>query len=739
MPHVSATVKILIIDDNPLADSDFIKILTDLLPQAPKGAISKEKEADKPRRKKPLPLNFKIETATQGKKGAKKVAKAVQNNHPFALAFVDISLPSDWDGIETAKKIWEIDANIQIILCTPHSDCSGEKAVEQLGQRENLLFLKKPFDALAVKQLCNTLIERWQLLQETRQHTNLLEKQVKERTHFLQESLSVTRGTLESSTDGILVVNKDYTIIDYNNTLMRMFKIDEAIDNKNADVALHSIAKKLEESQSFLKLAKKLKTLKNKTTSLTLKSNGRILEIFTQPYKLKEKISGRIWYFRDITKRALLEEELQFQATHDSLTRLPNRVLLSDRLAQLISFSKRNNTFFCVLFFDLDRFKLINDSFSHFAGDKLLQEVAQRLGTVIREEDTLARLGGDEFVAILKDLKDETHAAKIAKKLLQTFSTPFNIDSSNILITASIGIATYPRDGHTMDELLRNADIAMYRAKEQGGNRFHFYTQRLGKKSIAGLKLEAELYRALEKKEFFLCYQPQIDLASRKLVSAEALIRWRHPERGIVLPIEFIPLATEIGLSIPMGEWVLNEACKQNKQWQNKGLPKIRIAVNVAAEQLKQKNFIKTLNEILAKTKLDPQYLEIEITENISLTGFEAATIFKKLKKAGIHLALDNFGSGYTILNHLKLFPLDKLKIDRSYINHIHYSRVDELIIEAIISLANNLHLEVLAEGIESKEQIEFLTRHQCGKGQGYYFSRPLTAKEFQQFLQKMY
>ncbi|RMX02236.1 putative bifunctional diguanylate cyclase/phosphodiesterase [Legionella jordanis] len=454
---------------------------------------------------------------------------------------------------------------------------------------------------------------------------------------------------------------------------------------------------------------------------------------------MKDKVSGRIWCFRDITKRAQLEEQLQYQATHDSLTDLPNRILLTERLSQILSQSRRHGNHFCVLFVDLDRFKLINDSFNHIAGDKLLQDVVRRLRAVMREEDILARLGGDEFIAVLDSLQDEAHTANIAQKLLEVFSDPFIINGHEITVTASIGIATYPRDGESIDELLRNADIAMYRAKEQGGNQFQFYTHSLGQKSLAKLTLESELHRAIENEEFILCYQPQIDLATRKLVSAEALIRWQHPERGIILPIDFIPVAEESGLIIPIGEWVLREACRQNKRWQELGFPRIRVAVNVATKQLKQRNFKTVVERILTETGLNPQDLEIEITENIVLTGREAMSIFNDLKQLGVNLALDNFGSGYTILNHLKLFPIDRLKIDPSYITHIHSSKVDEIIIEAIITLAKNLNLDVLAEGVESKEQIDFLKDRQCNGVQGYYFCKPLDVTDFQHFLQNTF
>ncbi|STX40454.1 regulatory protein (GGDEF and EAL domains) [Legionella donaldsonii] len=742
MTIATKDMKILIIDDNPAIHSDFIKILStknsaENVEDAALDSFEKQMFGLQKKPESSLP-KFRIVTATQGQDGVAKIAEALHDNDPYALAFVDIRMPPGWDGIETTKKIWQLDPNIQIVICTAYSDYTWEETIQQLGQRENLLILKKPFDSIAVRQLSCALTKKWQLLQESRDYTKLLETQVKERTQSLQESLSVTRGTLEASADGILVMNNTNSLIDYNKNLMHMFHIPKTMMAKNdANALLHYIAGQMENSHAFLKITQHLASKKNNTATNTLRYNkNQVVEIYTQPYKIADKITGRIWCFRDITKRAQLEAQLQYQATHDALTQLPNRILLAERLTQTISCARRNKTMFCFLFFDLDRFKLINDSFSHIAGDKLLQEAAKRLQKVMRKEDILARLGGDEFVALLESLANDTQAGKIANKLLQVFNKPFIVNGQEILVTPSIGIAVFPQDGQTFEELLRSADIAMYNAKEQGGNQFQYYSANLGEKSAARLQLESDLHRAIENKEFFLCYQPQLDLATQKLVSAEALIRWHHPEKGILLPINFIPLAEETGLILPIGEWVLREACKQNKRWQELGFPKIRIAVNIASKQLKQPNLADIIKTILLETGLEPQYLELEITENVILTGGEINPIFAQLKKLGVHFALDDFGAGYTLLNHLKIYPIDRIKIDPSYINNINVNHADEVIIQAIITLAKNLKLDVIAEGVESKEQLEFLQSHHCNEIQGHYFCEPLAAQDFEQFLQ---
>ncbi len=737
MAQTTKELRILIIDDNLAIHGDFIKILTSNSSGEAALAMFEKQVFDKESVTRSSLPEFEINTASQGQEGIDKIKVAITEKNPYALAFVDIRMPPGMDGIETTKEIWRLDPDIQIVICTAYSDYSWEETIEQLGQRENLLILKKPFDSVAVRQLSCALTKKWQLLQEARDYTQSLEDRVSERTKSLQESLSVTRGTLESSTDGILVVSNENLIIDYNHNLENMFHIPQSLlDRKDANLLLEYISEQVQQPENFLMMTKDVSSQSDIVRIDQLKcKDGRIFEHCTQPYKLNDKVSGRIWSFRDITARAMLEEQLQYQATHDSLTKLPNRVLLTDRLHQAIAHAKRTKAIFYLLFFDLDRFKLINDSFSHYTGDQLLQEVAKRLKLLIRDEDTLARLGGDEFVAILRTYDEQENAATIAGRLLEIFKTPFHINKHELLVSPSIGIASFPQDGQDVDALLRNADTAMYRAKEYGGNQYQFYTPSLGKQSLERLELEEDLRKAIAREEFFLCYQPQFDLNTQQLVSAEALIRWNHPIKGLVLPINFIPMAEETGLIVPIGEWVLRTACQQNKQWQDAGLPKIRIAINIATKQLKFPNLAEVIRNILHETGLDPQYLELEVTENVMITSIDASATIRELKDMGVHFALDDFGSGYSSLNHLRIFPLDRLKIDQSFINNIDINHGDEVIIKAIIAMAKNLNLDVVAEGVESKAQLDFLKSNDCSEVQGFYFSKPLENVDFEKFL----
>jgi len=473
-----------------------------------------------------------------------------------------------------------------------------------------------------------------------------------------------------------------------------------------------------------------------KITLDKLKSNDdRFIEFYSQPYKLKGNAAGRIWSFRDITNRTILEDKIQFQATHDSLTKLPNRAFLTDFIRNEIARSSRAMLKFAVIFFDLDRFKLINDSFSHSVGDELLISIANRIKENVRENDLLARLAGDEFIFVVTNIKSTESLKKITNKLLMTFKQPFNIGNHDIIISPSIGISIFPENGKTVDELIRNADMAMYHAKELGGGQFQFYTKELNQESLKRLNMETDLHHAIDNGEFFLCFQPQYDLAENKLISVEALIRWDHPKKGLILPIDFIPLAEETGIMSTLSEWAIRSACKQNKKWQDAGLPPIRIAVNITTQGFKQQNFVSLIKSVLDETQLKPEYLELELTENIIINNIDATNKIKKLREIGVSIAVDDFGTGYSSLNYLRKIPLDRLKIDQSFIQNIDINSGDEAIIQAIITMAKNLNLEILAEGVENQKQLNFLKSKKCGEIQGFYFSKPLQVEELEELL----
>lgn len=738
MTSSTNNLRILIIDDNPEIHKDFIKILTaDQSSIETLDDLEKELFDQNPKSQQLILPHFEMDTVSQGQEGVEYIKKALKEGRPYALAFVDVRMPPGWDGIETIKHIWELDRDIQVVICTVYSDYSWEETIDQLGVSDNLLILKKPFDNISVRQLACALTKKWQLMQESRYHTESLEKHIQERTDSLQKSLSLTRAILESSTDGILVVDNVDKIIDFNKNFVTLWKVPSSVlglkDNK---IILEYVSKQLQDPQKFLGDIKQINNHPEEKKLDILKFvDGRVFERYSQPHKVNGKTVGRVWSFRDVTKRIYLEEKLEYQATHDALTDLPNRVLLSDRINQAIAAAKREHNLVGVLFFDLDRFKLINDSLSHEAGDELLKSFAKRVKESIREGDTLARIGGDEFVMVLPNLHKEEEAMSIANKILILMQSPFLIAKRKVTVTASIGICLYPKDGKNSDELLRNADLAMYRSKESGSNQFQFYTDDLNKQSLEYLEKETELRQAITHSELFLCYQPQVKLSTGDIVAVEALIRWQHPQKGLLLPMDFIPLAEETGLIIPMGEWVLRTACHQNKIWQESGLPPIRVAVNLANQQLKQPDLVETIESILKETGLKPQYLEIELTENVLINNIEVVNRIHELKEMGMQIALDDFGTGYTNINYLKQIPLDSLKIDKSLMDHIDSSRSDEVIMQAIIAMAGSLNFEVLAEGVETQKQLDCLKTVNCENIQGFYFSKPLLSQDIEDLL----
>jgi len=430
-----------------------------------------------------------------------------------------------------------------------------------------------------------------------------------------------------------------------------------------------------------------------------------------------------------ITERT--QANLYRLAHHDALTGLPNRLLFVDRLSQAMAQANRNERLVAVMLLDLDRFKAINDTLGHTMGDLLLRNVAERLVSCVREDDTVARLGGDEFTIMLPEIQYIQDAATVAQKILDAFTQPFFLDGHELFIGTSIGIALYPFN-EDLNLLLRDADIAMYEVKQQGGNNYQFYTTEMNTASLRRLSLEGALRRALERGEFVLHYQPQFDLVRNEIVGAEALIRWRHPDLGLLGPMEFIPLAEENGLIIPIGEWALRAACAQNRAWQLAGLPSLRMSVNLSVRQFYQKDLVDTVSRILEQTGLDSRYLELEITESCLMQNTQTTmAMLSEFNRMGVRFAIDDFGTGYSSLAYLKRFPIDTLKIDRSFVCDIGSDPDDAAIVKAIVALTRSLEMRVIAEGVETREQMDFLRAHRCDEIQGYLVSRPLPAEDF--------
>ena len=436
----------------------------------------------------------------------------------------------------------------------------------------------------------------------------------------------------------------------------------------------------------------------------------------------------------DITERKKMEEQLVHQATHDFLTDLPNRALLLDRIQQAILNANRANTIVGILFIDLDRFKLVNDSLGHDMGDKLLNTIAERLRKCVRESDTVARLGGDEFVVVSQFLHSADNLVSLAQKILQVVAEPVAVNGNELNITTSVGLSFYPNDAKSVGDLLRNADTAMYQAKDLGRNNFQFYTSEMNKRVQHRLTMEHALRVALEKNEFECYYQPCLDLQTGKVLGVEALLRWHHPVLGEISPVEFIPLAEELGLIIPIGNMVLKAACLQQKAWLKQGI-KLRIAVNVSGRQLKQDDFVATVKKIIKETAIEPKYLEIELTESVLLDNIEKTQdTLKKLHEMGANIVIDDFGTGYSSLSYLSRLPVNKLKIDKSFVINLVDNENNKAIALTIIGLAKNLKIKVLAEGVETIEQADFLREHGCDEVQGFYYGKPVNKEALTQW-----
>jgi diguanylate cyclase (GGDEF)-like protein len=429
-------------------------------------------------------------------------------------------------------------------------------------------------------------------------------------------------------------------------------------------------------------------------------------------------------------------QRIEYLAFHDALTGLPNRTMFSKMLTERISEARRYERKLAVAFLDLDRFKQINDTLGHDAGDQLLKEVATRLNGCLRDSDTIARLGGDEFVVLLPELGDDKYAATVAQKVLSVIARPFTLIGHEFRVTASIGISTYPGDGLDEQSLTKNADIAMYQAKAEGKNNFQFYSEKLNANSLERLTLESTLRHALERNEFRLHYQAKWDIASGHITGMEALLRWEHPDLGTVAPMQFIPIAEETGLIVPIGRWVLKTVCSQSVAWQRQGLPRLSIAVNLTARQFTDEHLLQDVTSILKATGMDPRLLELEVTESLLIQDVEnTLRILTGLKALGIKIAVDEFGTGYSSLATLQRFPLDTIKIDRSFIRNVVGNTADTGLADAIIAMGKNLSLTVVAQGVETREQADFLRTHACDELQGFYFKRPLPPDQFAKLL----
>jgi diguanylate cyclase (GGDEF)-like protein/PAS domain S-box-containing protein len=651
----------------------------------------------------------------------RRCSEALERLDGVAAILVDLYLP-DSRGIDTFDRVFHAAPTIPILILIDPQDEKTAKLAVQCGAQDYLL--KPRLDAYLLPKTLVSMIERAAYSEA------LFEE--KERAQVTLNSI----GDAVVSTD----VQGQVTYLNAVAEALTGWSQKEAVGHPLEDVFRIIDATTRENVPNPLMLAIR----KNRAVALTpncvlLRRDGVEAAIEDSAAPIHDRlghVTGAVMVFHDVSLARAMTLKMSYLAQHDSLTDLPNRVLLHDRLSEAITLSSRYQRKLAILFLDLDRFKHINDSLGHVVGDRLLQSVARRLFTCVRSSDTVSRQGGDEFVVLLWEVRHAQDAAITATKILDALRLPHLIDEHELHITGSIGIVTYPDDGTDVETLMRKADFAMYHAKETGRDSYQFFQPEMSARAVERQSLEYNLRYAIERQELVLHYQPKLNLATGAIIGIEALIRWNHPQRGLVPPGQFIEIAEDCGLIVPIGRWVLHEACRQARAWQVGGLPPLCIAVNVSPVELRAPGFVSGIRTTLMETGLEPRYLELELTEAVLMEKSRSvADVLNELKDIGVLLALDDFGTGYSSLSHLKRFPIDTLKIDQSFVRDL--TTDDAGIVNAVIGMGRSLHMRVVAEGVETREQLEVLQKHGCSEGQGHYFSRAVPAKDFGQLLER--
>jgi len=681
---------------------------------------------------------FDVDSAFQGQDGLEAVRRAVEERDPYAVAFVDVRMPPGWDGIETIRHLWQVDPELQAVICTAHSDYNWNAISQQLGVSHNFVILKKPFDNIEVKQLAHALTAKWTAMSLARLKVEDLDRQVEERTADLRRTEEKYRAIFEDAVIGIFQASPDGRLLTVNRAFATMHGYETPEDLlKAASDSSRQVLLDHSHVQNWTGRLKKQDVVRGNEVEVVCRDGSK--KWVTVNIRAARNRDGSVaWHegtVEDITEQKRAQQQVNFLAYYDPLTGLPNRILLQERLREaLSSFHQGRRT--ALLFLDLDRFKLINDSLGHSFGDLLLRQVADRLQAELRKQDTVARVGGDEFLIMLPGVDRIAEAESTAARIVDSLTGPFRIQGRTLNVSCSLGISIYPEHGRDEETLIKNADAAMYTAKEKGCNGFCLFTEEMNTRVMERLTLENTLRGAVEREELFLIYQPQIEISTGRVVGLEALLRWQHPEHGLIAPDRFIRVAENTGLILPIGEWALRTACRQIVRWQSAGLPIVPVAVNVSAVQFRQEGFRDLIRRILEETALPPEYLQLELTESLLLTNADVVfKILHELQGMGLRLVIDDFGTGYSSLSYLRHFPVTKLKIDRSFISDVAINADDAAITTAIISMARGLNLKVLAEGVESETQLAFLRDHGCDEYQGFYFSRALAVDKISEGL----
>ena len=639
----------------------------------------------------------------------------------IAAILLSLYLP-DSEGVETFDRIFKASPNIPILVLSSPAHENAAKLAVQLGAQDYVL--DDDLDGYLLPKALRNMLERAASAEALFSE--------KERAQVTLNSI----GDAVVCTDAVGAV----TFLNPVAEAMTGWLAGEAAGRPFAQIfRIIDVSDHRRPVDPMALVIKTDKTLRLAEGCVLIRRDGveAAIEDSTAPIHDREgRVTGAVMVFHDVTQARAMTQKMTHLAQFDFLTDLPNRLLLNDRLSQAISAARRQDQSLAVLFVDVDRFKHVNDSLGHLIGDKLLLSIAQRLVAGVRESDTISRQGGDEFVILLSSVAHAADAALSAQKILTVAQMPYRVDEHDLQITLSVGISIYPDDGADAETLVKNADIAMLSAKDNGRNNYQFFRPAMNERAQERQSIEGSLRHALERNEFVLHYQAKLDLVTETLSGAEALIRWHQPQSGYLLPKDFIPIAEQCGYIVPIGRWVLREACRQRRSWNESNLNRVPVAVNISAVELRSTNFVNHVRAILEETGLEPRYLEFELTETSFMQDPQSTiAVLRALKDIGIRLTLDDFGTGYSSLSYLKRFPIDALKIDKSFVKGLCTDSDDSKLVSAVINLGRSFHLRVIAEGIETREQFLALQAQNCAEGQGYYFEKPVAAGEFAKLL----
>ena len=635
--------------------------------------------------------------------------------------FLNLFLP-DSQGIETIDRLSAVSSTVPIVVLGRVGDDGICREAMLHGAQDFLL--EGHIDSYLFTRAIRNIIER-----EFARHELFIEK-------------DRAQVTLNSIGDAVLSTNILGNVVYLNVVAEHMtgWSMKEAVGHPLSDVFQIIDGATHKPSPNPMEMAIKLdKAVGLAANCILVRRDGyeSAIEDSAAPIHDRDgRVTGAVIVFHDVSMARAVMQEMSHLAQHDALTDLPNRMMLNDRLTQAISLARRNHHLLAVLFLDLDGFKNINDSLGHSIGDKLLQSISARLLACVRKSDTVSRQGGDEFVVLLPEVTHAADAAITAEKIITELKNVHNIGEHHLRVTVSIGISTYPDQGENAETLIKNADTAMYHAKQSGHDNYQFFKPDMSLRAVERQSLEGQLRYALERQELLLQYQAKVNLKTGTIAGVEALIRWQHPLRGLLLPGQFLTIAEDTGMIVAIGQWVLREACRQTREWLDASLPAVPVAVNISSLEFRSEQFLEHVQVALKDTCLDARYLELELTETVLMQSAESTTcVLGQLKAIGVRLAVDDFGTGYSSLSYLTRFPIDSLKLDRSFVHNIIAKSNDAIVVSAIISLAKSLKQSVIAEGVETIEQLAFLRDRDCDEGQGYYFSRPVAARQFANLL----